>query len=191
MTVIFVYPSDATDDLIVHEVNEALYQSFLVFALCHDKYAFSSLSLQYGQKGYLFIENEGEHWSELIRQLSDISHVMRCNHRTCLLEMVDDGVLMWNIPWGNVAEHEVKQPLHLGGVVLLHHGDENRVEDTPASDNILFATRGMVSPMFSKQFTEENIDFCVKLEGRVPMWHLVCNESQDTLEFIRKVVDKG
>ena len=65
------------------------------------------------------------------------------------------------------------------------------MEDTPASDNILFATRGMVSPMFSKAFTEENIDFCVRLESRVPMWHLICNESRDTLEFIRKVVDRG
>ena len=189
--VIYASTEELTNEVIVREIYEAMYRGFLVFALSKGLYAFSSLSLQYRQKGYLLIEGAGEDWTPLANDLAALSHVKRCNRRTNLLELRDDALWMWNIPWGSITTDDAKFPMQVGGVILLRQSEDNHEVQKSPSDRILLMMLGLVSPTYSKELTESGIDFCTRVYTRVPIWRLHCSQTPDALEFVQQVVDES
>ncbi|MBP5266575.1 MAG: PqqD family protein [Lachnospiraceae bacterium] len=189
--VLFISDMNLPDEEITAEVYEAMHQSFLILAFAHGKFAFTSWSLQYQNKGYLFVSSDGTNWRELTERLADLSEVMRCNHRTSLLEIDGDHVNMWNIPWGSFLDEDVNRPLQLGGVISIRQSATNHMSARSTSDCILFATMGMESPMYSRELTEGNIDFVTKVNRYVPIWRIHCNQTNEAIEYIKSVIDAG
>lgn len=187
--VIFIPDCGCDEAVVQKEVYEAMHHSYLILAMAHGKFAFSSLSLQYQELGYLFIDAPQDDWAVLSERLSHMENVVRCNHRTNLVEISGSDVLLWNIPWGHYEDSNVKEPLKLGGVISLCQDTTNFLETIDPGDMVIYIARGMVSPKYSRDLTVENIDFSAKVCNRVKTWRMHCNQEPEALAFVQQTVD--
>lgn len=162
---------------------------FLYFAQKKGLFALHSASVLYKGKAWLFSGHSGMGKSTHTSLWHETLHVPYLNGDLNLLGLKDGKPFVSGIPWCGTSGLSTTGDHPLGGIILLGKDLHDHIEPLLPYEKTLRVMQRMISPVWTADLLDKNLDFSQKLTGLIPVWHLLCTRNVSAVAKIQAEID--
>lgn len=176
-----LYFMDVCEDA-KEEAFLAIRSAFLVYAQHQGLFALHSVSVADDEGVVLFSGHSGAGKSTHAKLWEAHLGATILNGDLNLLGMEENRVMVYGIPWCGTSEICTSFAKPLWGVYFIHQNSSNQVEEIQGAKRVLTLSNRMISPTWTKDTLEMNLDFAEAAEQHIFLGKLYCNMEVDAAQ---------
>lgn len=177
------------DEKLADRLFHAIRFAYLTAAQRCGKFMLHSASLLYRDKAWLFSGSSGTGKSTHTNLWKEQFHTPVLNGDLNLLELTAEGVAVHGTPWCGTSGIFTVKTYPLGGITLLKQAPEDICQTLPDDKKILSVLQRMISPAWTPEMLELNLNFAGELSKRVPIFRLLCTKNPSAALIMREQID--
>lgn len=162
---------------------------FLYHAQLRGYFALHSASILYQDKAWLFSGHSGMGKSTHTALWHELLQTPYLNGDLNLIGIKDGVPVIYGIPWCGTSEIFTTECHKLGGIVLLGRDTTDHVEESETDEKILRVMQRMISPAWTAEMMEKNLEFSEKLVDLIQVWNLYCTKNEGAVYAIKEMID--
>ena len=179
----------------VHQTeNEHIFHAirffFLYLAGMHGLFALHSASILYKEKAWLFSGHSGMGKSTHTALWHDLIGTPYLNGDLNLIGIKDGHYQVCGIPWCGTSGIFTTKTYPLGGIILLGRASDDHLETLDDTLKTLRVMQRLISPSWTAEGLERNLDFAAELSREIPIFHLCCTKNPSAVDVIKAAIDK-
>lgn len=163
---------------------------FLYHAQLRGYFALHSASILYQDKAWLFSGHSGMGKSTHTALWHELLQTPYLNGDLNLMGIKDGIPVIYGIPWCGTSEIFTTKCHELGGIILLGRDTTDHVEELEPDEKVLRVMQRMISPAWTGEMVEKNLEFSEKLVGLIQVWTLYCTKNPSAVYTIKEEIDK-
>jgi len=176
-------------------VAEQLFHAFrftyLVLAQKHGLFALHSASVLYKEKAWLFSGSSGTGKSTHATLWQELFHTPLLNGDLNLIGIENNVPVLYGIPWCGTSKTYTTKKYTLGGITFLKQHSTNLASAlTPSEKELLLAQR-LISPTWTAELLDLNLDFVHQLLPRIYVYRLMCTKEPSSAHFMKQLIDEN
>lgn len=153
-------------------------------------FAIHSASLKYKDKAWLFSGHSGMGKSTHTSLWKELFDTPILNGDLNLIGKAEDGSLkVYGIPWCGTSKIAQNSSWSLGGIVLLGRSETDHFEDLDEKEKIIRIMQRMISPVWTQNMLQMNLDCAKKIASDVFVYHLLCTKNPSAARFMKQKID--
>ncbi len=188
------------------ELFHAIRHFFLFFAQRQGFFAIHSASILYRDQVWLFSGHSGmgksthtNLWKEQFGTKiinGDLNLIGWSNgEQTNIGQSVDKlgskgHPIVYGMPWCGTSGIASTKLYPLGGIVLLGRSDNDHFESLQNDQKIVRVMQRMISPVWTEDMLEANLECAAKLAKEVPIYYLLCTKEPSAAYVMKARIDK-
>ena len=94
------------------------------------------------------------------------------------------------MPWCGTSGIASIKSYPLGGIVLLGRSDNDHFESLTNDQKIVRVMQRMISPVWTEDMLEANLECAAKLAKEVPIYYLLCTKEPSAAYVMKARIDK-
>lgn len=98
--------------------------------------------------------------------------------------------IVYGMPWCGTSGISSTKSYPLGGIVLLGRSDNDHFESLTNDQKIVRVMQRMISPVWTEDMLEANLECAAKLAKEVPIYHLLCTKEPSAAYVMKARIDK-
>ena len=98
--------------------------------------------------------------------------------------------IVYGMPWCGTSGIASTKSYPLGGVVLLGRSDNDHFESLQNDQKIVRVMQRMISPVWTEDMLEANLECAAKLAKEVPIYYLLCTKEPSAAYVMKARIDK-
>jgi hypothetical protein len=173
-------------DAAVEEVFLAMRSAFLVFAQSRHLVALHCVSVKVENGVVLFSGVSGAGKSTHSKLWEQQFGYTILNGDLNLLGMEKNSVVVHGIPWCGTSEIATPFTEPLLGVFFIHQSWENRCEDLVGANRTLALSNRFISPTWTKELYEKNLEFATRAQEQILLSNLYCTVDAKAAEVSKE-----
>ena len=188
------------------ELFHAIRHFFLFFAQRQGFFAIHSASILYRDQVWLFSGHSGmgksthtnlwkeQFGTEIIN--GDLNLIGWSNgEQTNIGQSVNKqgskgNPIVYGMPWCGTSGIASTKSYPLGGIVLLGRSDNDHFESLQNDQKIVRVMQRMISPVWTEDMLEANLECAAKLAKEVPIYYLLCTKEPSAAYVMKARIDK-
>ncbi len=108
-----------------------------------------------------------------------------------LLTIRDEKPMVCGLPWCGTSGISTTESYPLGGIILLKQARHNLCL-TPGPDRqVLLLSQRFISPVWTREQLESNLQFARTLSSLAPIRHLSCTKEDAAAIYMKEQIDSG
>ena len=163
---------------------------FLYHAQIRGYFALHSASILYHEKAWLFSGHSGMGKSTHTALWHELLQTPYLNGDLNLIGIKNGDPVVYGIPWCGTSGIFTTETQELGGIVLLGRDTNDHVKELPVNEKVLRVMQRMISPAWTGELLEKNLEFSEELVELIPVWNLYCTKKDNSVYTIKSVIDK-
>ncbi|MBQ7955989.1 MAG: PqqD family peptide modification chaperone [Lachnospiraceae bacterium] len=176
------------------ELQQALFHgirfTYLLLAQRKGMFMIHSSSVLYRDKAWLFSGVSGTGKSTHAGLWNKYLGVPILNGDLNLMELTSNGPVIHGIPWCGTSQISTVETYPLGGIVLLKQHPSNLCENLETDRKILLVSQRFISPAWTEEMLEQNLNFAKELAQKASVFRLLCTPEREALDTIQGEIDK-
>lgn len=177
-------------DTFHYDLFHALRLLYLYLAQIKGMAAIHSASILYQDKVWLFSGRSGMGKSTHTNLWKTLYHTPVINGDLNLLAFENGTPVVHGIPWCGTSGLYDRKTYPLGGIILLKQAPEDWVEELTPDRKQLLVCQRLISPAWSPELFEKNMDIAEKITGQVLVCKLNCTKEYSAAETIKERIDR-
>lgn len=178
------YTDDFRDELF-HTIRFA----FLYLAQRRHMAALHSASFLYQGRAWLFSGPSGTGKSTHTNLWKELLQVPLLNGDLNLLAFEDDRPVIHGLPWCGTSQICDPGTYPLGGIILLKQAGEDCVEELPPDTKRLLVLQRIISPTWTPQMFNSNLDLVDELASKIYIARLHCTKEFSAVKAMKAGID--
>lgn len=98
--------------------------------------------------------------------------------------------IVYGMPWCGTSGTASTKSYPLGGIVLLGRSDNDHFESLQNDQKIVRVMQRMISPVWTEDMLEANLECAAKLAKEVPIYYLLCTKEPSAAYVMKARIDK-
>ena len=98
--------------------------------------------------------------------------------------------IVYGMPWCGTSGISSTKSYPLGGIVLLGRSDNDHFESLTNDQKIVRVMQRMISPVWTEDMLEANLECAAKLAKEVPIYYLLCTKEPSAAYVMKARIDK-
>lgn len=98
--------------------------------------------------------------------------------------------IVYGMPWCGTSGIASTKSYPLGGIVLLGRSDNDHFESLQNDQKIVRVMQRMISPVWTEDMLEANLECAAKLAKEVPIYYLLCTKEPSAAYVMKARIDK-
>ena len=201
-----IYVKGVDKEKTKEELFHAIRHFFLFFAQRQGFFAIHSASILYRDQVWLFSGHSGmgksthtNLWKEQFGTKiinGDLNLIGWSNgEQTNIGQSVDKPgskghPIVYGMPWCGTSGIASTKSYPLGGIVLLGRSDNDHFESLTNDQKIVRVMQRMISPVWTEDMLEANLECAAKLAKEVPIYYLLCTKEPSAAYVMKARIDK-
>ena len=201
-----IYVKGVDKEKTKEELFHAIRHFFLFFAQRQGFFAIHSASILYRDQVWLFSGHSGmgksthtNLWKEQFGTKiinGDLNLIGWSNgEQTNIGQSVDKTgskghPIVYGMPWCGTSGIASIKSYPLGGIVLLGRSDNDHFESLTNDQKIVRVMQRMISPVWTEDMLEANLECAAKLAKEVPIYYLLCTKEPSAAYVMKARIDK-
>ena len=185
-----IYGRGAYPDSMARDVFHAIRMIYLVWAQKKGMFALHSASLLYRGKAFLFSGHSGAGKSTHTALWQKLFGTPLLNGDLNLLAREEDGPVVHGMPWCGKSGISVTETYPLGGIVFVKQYHTEQLTELSDSYRALLVLQHLISPAWTKEMFENNLEFAKRLAAEIPVWKLLCTKEDSAAVAMKKEIDR-
>ena len=201
-----IYVNGLDKEKTKEELFHAIRHFFLFFAQRQGFFAIHSASILYRDQVWLFSGHSGmgksthtNLWKEQFGTKiinGDLNLIGWSNgEQTNIGQSVDKPgskghPIVYGMPWCGTSGIASTKSYPLGGIVLLGRSDNDHFESLTNDQKIVRVMQRMISPVWTEDMLEANLECAAKLAKEVPIYYLLCTKEPSAAYVMKARIDK-
>ena len=201
-----IYVKGVDKEKTKEELFHAIRHFFLFFAQRQGFFAIHSASILYRDQVWLFSGHSGmgksthtNLWKEQFGTKiinGDLNLIGWSNgEQTNIGQNVDKPdskghPIVYGMPWCGTSGIASIKSYPLGGIVLLGRSDNDHFESLTNDQKIVRVMQRMISPVWTEDMLEANLECAAKLAKEVPIYYLLCTKEPSAAYVMKARIDK-
>lgn len=175
------------------QLKEDLYHAirliYLYRAQLENMFVVHSASILYKNKIWLFSAPSGVGKSTHVGLWHDLYQTPIINGDLNMLAIENNKPVVHGIPWCGTSGIYDNETYALGGIVFIKRGDTNEYLELSSDEKALCLMQRMISPAWTKEMLEKNLEFAKDIAELVPICRLKCTKDFLAAEIMKKWID--
>lgn len=163
---------------------------YLYLAQKKGLYAIHSASILYREKAWLFSGHSGMGKSTHTALWHELLHTPYLNGDLNLIGEENGKLKVYGMPWCGTSGIYTTKTQELGGVVLLGRDDTDHLEKLCEAEKIVRVMQRMISPAWTEEQMEKNLDFAERIAEHSQVYYLKCTKNPSAVEPIKAQIDQ-
>ena len=201
-----IYVKGVDKEKTKEELFHAIRHFFLFFAQRQGFFSIHSASILYRDQVWLFSGHSGmgksthtNLWKEQFGTKiinGDLNLIGWSNgEQTNIGQSVDKPgskghPIVYGMPWCGTSGIASIKSYPLGGIVLLGRSDNDHFESLTNDQKIVRVMQRMISPVWTEDMLEANLECAAKLAKEVPIYYLLCTKEPSAAYVMKARIDK-
>lgn len=201
-----IYVKGVDKEKTKEELFHAIRHFFLFFAQSQGFFAIHSASILYRDQVWLFSGHSGmgksthtNLWKEQFGTKiinGDLNLIGWSNgEQTNIGQSVNKPsskghTIVYGMPWCGTSGIASTKSYPLGGIVLLGRSDNDHFEALTNDQKIVRVMQRMISPVWTEDMLEANLECAAKLAKEVPIYYLLCTKEPSAAYVMKARIDK-
>ena len=178
----------------VEEEKENLFHAIRLFYLYLAQrkglYAIHSASILYQDKAWLFSGHSGMGKSTHTALWHEQIHTPYLNGDLNLIGEEDGKLKVYGMPWCGTSGIYTTKTQDLGGIVLLGRDSRDHLEELGVAEKIVRVMQRMISPAWTKEQMEVNLEFAERIAAKSQVYYLKCTKNPSAVAPIKSRIDQ-
>lgn len=175
---------------LVNDLFHAIRLVYLYRAQKSNLFALHSASILYKGKAWLFSGPSGTGKSTHTNLWKEQFHTPVINGDLNLIKLAGNEATVCGMPWCGTSGIADSKTYPLGGIILLKQGETNYLEKLTPDKKTLYVMQRFISPAWTKELLEQNLDIAERLAGLVYIGRLFCTKDMSAAHFMKEEIDK-
>ena len=107
-----------------------------------------------------------------------------------LIGIKDGHYQVYGIPWCGTSGIFTTKTYPLGGIILLGRASDDHLETLDDTLKTLRVMQRLISPSWTPEGLERNLDFAAELSREIPIFHLCCTKNPSAVDVVKAAIDK-
>ena len=163
---------------------------YLYLAQKRGFYAIHSASILYRNRAWLFSGHSGMGKSTHTALWHELFHTPYLNGDLNLIGAEDGELKVYGMPWCGTSGIYTTNTQKLGGIVLLGRDNSDHLETLGEAEKIVRVMQRMISPAWTGEQMERNLDFAGKIVENSPVYYLKCTKNPSAVQPIKEQIDQ-
>lgn len=163
---------------------------FLYTAQLHGCYALHSASIYYRGKAWLFSGHSGMGKTTHTNLWQSLYHVKMLNGDLNLISFLDNEPVIYGMPWCGTSQIADTETYSLGGIILLDRSSRDECLPLLLNEQILLCTQRLISPTWTANLFQRNLDFISSLVNHISVCMLKCTKNPSAAAAAKQWIDK-
>ncbi|MCH5342952.1 MAG: PqqD family protein [Acetatifactor sp.] len=189
-SLVYFYCQPPFADQFRDELFHAIRFPFLYLAQRHDKVVLHSASLLYRNQAWLFSGVSGTGKSTHTNLWHERFQVPLINGDLNLLAWENGEPVIQGTPWCGTSGICDPGTYPLGGIILLKQAPYDRLEELSSDTKRLLVLQRLISPSWTPELYDCNLQFLEKLADRIYISRLHCTKEFSAAETMKKGIDE-
>ena len=173
------------------ELFHAIRHFFLFFAQRQSFFVLHSASILYRGQAWLFSGHSGMGKSTHTNLWKEQFGTEIINGDLNLIGQNENGrPIVYGMPWCGTSGIASTKSYPLGGIVLLGRSDNDHFESLQNDQKIVRVMQRMISPVWTEDMLEANLECAAKLAKEVPIYYLLCTKEPSAAYVMKARIDK-
>lgn len=185
----FLYVRMPHNESLKNDLFHAIRLIYLYRAQLENMFAVHSASILYKGKIWLFSAPSGVGKSTHTNLWHELYDTPVINGDLNLLAIEDGVPVVHGLPWCGTSEIFDTKSYPVGGVVFLKRGAVNICEELKPEEKALYLMQRMISPAWTAEMLNTNLNFAQQMAKMVPMYRYYCTKESEAAEILKKWID--
>lgn len=163
---------------------------YLYLAQRKGLYAIHSASILYQDKAWLFSGHSGMGKSTHTALWHEQIHTPYLNGDLNLIGEEDGKLKVYGMPWCGTSGIYTTKTQDLGGIVLLGRDSRDHLEELGVAEKIVRVMQRMISPAWTKEQMEVNLEFAERIAAKSQVYYLKCTKNPSAVAPIKSRIDQ-
>lgn len=184
-----IYHEPSYTEELTTSLFHAIRLLYLYTARMHGCYALHSSSIRYHEKAWLFSGHSGMGKSTHTSLWQELFDTPVLNGDLNLLAFKDNEPVVYGIPWCGTSGIFVTDTFPLGGIILLARSEQDSCEELSPDKKALLILQRLISPAWTKEMLEQNLQFTSLLSQRIDVCRLKCTKNPSAARTMKCWID--
>ena len=185
-----VYYTQPYTEAFASDLFHAVRILFLYTAQLHGCYALHSASVYYRGKAWLFSGHSGMGKTTHTNLWQSLYHVKMLNGDLNLISFLDNDPVIYGMPWCGTSQIADTETYSLGGIILLDRSSRDECLPLLLNEQILLCTQRLISPTWTANLFQRNLDFISSLVNHISVCMLKCTKNPSAAAAAKQWIDK-
>lgn len=176
-------------DTAADEVFHATRHIFLVLAQQKGFFAVHSASLLYRDRAWLFCGHSGAGKTTHVNLWKENFNAPLLNGDLNLLKVTDNGSYVYGLPWCGTSNISTNRMYKLGGITFLKQFNQEQIVELNDEDREFYLLLRLISPAWTEDMFQKNIEFVKSLPDDIPMFQLLCTKNPEAAIVMRQAIE--
>lgn len=163
---------------------------YLYLAQKKGLYAIHSASILYRNRAWLFSGHSGMGKSTHTALWHKLFHTPYLNGDLNLIGLEDGELKVYGMPWCGTSGIYTRKTQELGGIVLLGRDNTDHLETLGDAEKIVRVMQRMISPAWTEEQMEKNLDFAKQIVEKSQVYYLKCTKESSAVQPIKTQIDQ-
>ncbi len=177
------------DENLIEMLFHAFRYAFFIYAQKMEVFPLHSSSILYKDKVWLFSAPSGTGKSTQACYWHEHFQTPIINGDLNLIHIEPTGPKVWGLPWCGTSQIYTEGIFPLGGIVLLKQDNTNKIEKLNKTNQLLSITQRLISPTWTEEMLDSNLEFCDKLIECVLAFRYLCRNEPAAADYLRQYID--
>ncbi|MCD8014030.1 MAG: PqqD family protein [Lachnospiraceae bacterium] len=179
------------EEPLVTDLFHAIRLAYLYLAQKRGIFALHSASILYQGKAWLFSGHSGAGKSTHTKIWNRLFETPVLNGDLNLLTIRNKQPMVCGLPWCGTSGISTTEDYPLGGIILLKQAMHNLCLTPEPDRQVLLLSQRFISPVWTREQLEINLQFAHALTSLAPIRHLSCTKEDEAALYMKKQIDAG
>ena len=183
------YCISSFDDALSEQLFHAFRFVYLITAQMNGCFALHSSSILYKGNAWLFSAASKTGKSTHTNLWNTQFQTPVINGDLNLIRISNNQAIVYGLPWCGTSNIYSTKAYPLGGITFLKQHTTNTIQHLNESEKQLMLLNRLISPTWTEEMLDFNIDFTNQLSTLVPIFHLLCTKDPSAAARMKQQID--
>lgn len=186
----YFYCTPPFNQTVAEQLFHAFRFTYLILAQKHGLFALHSASVLYRDKAWLFSGASGTGKSTHAALWQELFDAPLLNGDLNLIGMEHNVPVLYGIPWCGTSKTYTAKKYPLGGITLLKQHTTDSASDLTSSEKELFVAQRLISPTWTEELLDLNLNFVHRLLKHIDVYRLLCTKESSAAHLMKQLIDE-